>query len=488
MTYKEFVENFENIFRKFEKLAHEETIQYWNGLTTEEKLEVISYVTTPSKDIYDIEKYKPLEELKKELKRFEDLGAVVDFISDLDNTEIYIYKLINNARKFTNSFNKDYIDDIEKNIIDLRKTINLRSQSQSCWKEILSVEISNNFSFAEREQIWLMINEIIKKNHNTKEEYLYKEIYNEIIVLKIHFTGNLYKKLIDNIQKKYINIWDWAYKFHKYDKDEEYYKLFCECKNKIAEYVNTEKHFDLKNSEVKENIIEAINKYVSFLYIVYSKRKDTKNWNAILKHIIEDKKSITNIANLSQEKIKKIEIIRDNENAISFKSKKVIGFICNAITGPVSSKILFDVRDNEDSKDIEPKQNLFISLEKRGTFLNTMIYGIETAFYECGVNCEIDNDLNIFIYELIHILTPDAYNTKQQNLPLQESKNYIKSKRGKTRRENIDKILCNLTYSIKENKNPFFVIYEPNLCYTEKTNTTKNDYYISSFSDVFWEN
>ena len=42
MTYKEFVENFENIFRKFEKLAHEETIQYWNGLTTEEKLEVIS--------------------------------------------------------------------------------------------------------------------------------------------------------------------------------------------------------------------------------------------------------------------------------------------------------------------------------------------------------------------------------------------------------------------------------------------------------------
>ena len=118
MTYKEFVENFENIFRKFEKLAHEETIQYWNGLTTEEKLEVISYVTTPSKDIYDIEKYKPLEELKKELKRFEDLGAVVDFISDLDNTEIYIYKLINNARKFTNSFNKDYIDDIEKNIKD----------------------------------------------------------------------------------------------------------------------------------------------------------------------------------------------------------------------------------------------------------------------------------------------------------------------------------------------------------------------------------
>ena len=30
------------------------------------------------------------------------MGAVVDFISDLDNTEIYIYKLINNARKFTN--------------------------------------------------------------------------------------------------------------------------------------------------------------------------------------------------------------------------------------------------------------------------------------------------------------------------------------------------------------------------------------------------
>ena len=481
MTYDDFLEKIEN-------MAYEEAELCWNDLTIEEKQEIITSLMQKTNAIYDTNKHLPLKIIEEELRRFENLRVLVDFISDLDNTEIYIYKLINNARKFTNSFNKDYIDNIEKSIIDLRKTINLRSQSQSCWKEILSVEISNNFSLAEREQIWLMINEIIKKNHNTKEEYLYKEIYNEIIVLKIHFTGNLYTKLIDNIQKKYINIWDWTYKYHKYDKDEQYYKLFCECKNKIAEYVNTEKRFDLKNSEVKENIIEAINKYVSFLYIVYNKRKDTENWDAILKQIIEDKKSITNIANLSQEKIKKIEIIRDNENAISLKSKKVIEFICNAITGPVSSKILFDVRDNKDSKDIEPKQNLFISLEKRGTFLNAMIYGIETAFYECGVNCEIDNDLNIFIYELIHILTPDVYNTEQKNLPPPDSKNYIKSKRGKTRRENLDKILCNLAFSIKENKNPFFVIYEPNLCYTEKTNTTKNDYHIYSFSDVFWEN
>lgn len=471
MDRKEFEE-------KTKDMTAEELNNFLDNLTPEEQEGLLSHLRITQEALYQHEPYIPLGEIQEGLDRFKNINVITDFISDFDNTERYIYKLIENGKKRKNSINQDSITKLENDIKELRKVLNLRTTSQCCWKDVVEAELQISFSPQNRDKIKFEIEKIINANAD-KKDILYKNLYKAIIVYKDRDADNLYKNLMHHIQTRYIDIWDFAYKFKKFDIDEECYHLFFDCREIITNFIKGSKITELSENNKEEEVIESINKYVSFIYILHLKGE----WESNMKQIIEDKENFINLYKNKSE-IDRIQLYKTDSKSIAlFKAKETIKIICDTIKGPLTTKMQFTPTK---SKGLDDKKYIFNYLNNKNSLLNAMIYGIEKAIKECNVNIgsKIENELNIFIYNLIKELSPELLD--KVNGGEQEHKSFITHRRLGKRRKAIVKFYCNLNYSKKENKNPYYIIYKPDLhYYTKNDDDTYNTKNITSFADLF---
>lgn len=349
--------------------------------------------------------------------------------------------------------------------------------SKSFWATAFESEISTLFDANEKSNIITNIVGIINKN-NIDTELLYKNFYDIIVVLKerYHDNRNLYDAFMNHLQNRNVDHWDFTNKYKKEDADMHYYTLFCECKDKIAKFID--EHYTTETDLIKSHYVEVLNKYLSFLYIIYTE-VDKTDWKYDSEDIVKDQQQIIEL-NEWKHRVCNIKFY-DTDQCIlaSFKSEKIIDLISDSITGYISRKIIFNPENVNKKLEVEYKIEIFALLKSDKRFINTIIKATVLAINEIGLTFKSDGKKNEFIYDIIDSIIPELI--IPDDIPTYSEKNSkVKSIIRTVEQHLYEDFFC-LTYKGSE-KGIFNDNYQPKLIYTDKIGKEK---VIPTFSDLF---
>lgn len=349
--------------------------------------------------------------------------------------------------------------------------------SKSFWATAFESEISTLFDASEKSNIITNIVGIINKN-NIDTELLYKNFYDIIVVLKKQYHDNrdLYDAFMNHLQDRYVDHWDFTNKYKKEDADMHYYTLFCECKDKIAKFID--KHYTTETDLIKSHYVEVLNKYLSFLYIIYTE-VDKTDWKYDSEDIVKDQQQIIEL-NEWKHRVCNIKFY-DTDQCIlaSFKSEKIIDLISDSITGYISRKIIFNPENVNKKLEVEYKIEIFALLKSDKRFINTIIKATVLAINEIGLTFKSDGKKNEFIYDIIDSIIPELI--IPDDIPTYSEKNSKVKSIIRTVEQHLHKDFFCLTYKGSE-KGIFNDNYQPKLIYTDKIGKEK---VIPTFSDLF---
>ena len=351
--------------------------------------------------------------------------------------------------------------------------------SNSFWATAFESEISTLFDASEKSNIITNIVGIINKN-NIDTELLYKNFYDIIVVLKTqhHDNRNLYKAFMNHIQNRYVDHWDFTNNYKKEDADMHYYTLFCDCKDKIAKFID--EYYTTETELIKTHYVEVLNKSLSFLYILYTK-VDKTDWEYDSEGIVKDQQQIIKL-NKHKHKVYNVKFYDiDQKILATFNSEKVIDLISDSITGHISRKIIFNPEDINKISETEYKLEIFGLLKSNIRFINAIIKAVVIAIskIEPTLAFKSDGKKYEFIYDIIDSLIPRLI--IPDFIPIYSDKTSKVKSIIRTVGQNLDKDFFCLTYQGSE-KGIFNDNYQPKLIYTDE-NGNKN--IITTFSDLF---
>lgn len=348
---------------------------------------------------------------------------------------------------------------------------------KSFWKKAFEQEITTLFNANEKNNILFNINNIIAKA-TTNQESLYKNFYDIIIVLKTNSDNNrsLYKNFMDHLQKRYIDHWDWTNKYNKEDADMHYYSLYCECRNKIEEFIN--KEYNSKTEDERALYTNTFNKYLAFFYILYTEVNKSE-WTYNSESIVDDQKEIIKL-NRVKFRVYNIKFFDVEQNILAtFKSEKIIDLISEAVTGLIPKKIVFNPENTNKVKEIGYKKEIFELLKSNTRFINAIIKSALIAIKETGLQFDSDSKRNFFIYRIVDSQLPSLLISNM------EPNDSDKSKRVKSIIRTVEKHINENYFCLLYNDKNNSLLpsdYLPELTYTDKDGNQK---IITSFSDLF---
>lgn len=348
------------------------------------------------------------------------------------------------------------------------------------WEKAFREEAANSFNKDEMNNVISFVNDISKRGNISLETH-YKNFYNILIVLKANNENNksLHENFIDHLQKRYVDHWDWANKYKKEDYDMHYYGLYCECRSKIEGFINDK----YKSESEAQRVLytNTLNKYLSFLYILYNKI-DKSKWEYNEEDVIKDKQQILNL----KANIENIKCIKFGTEKIiaTLKSKKLIKLISENFITYISKKIVFETDDKKGVQEVEYKIQIFKLLNSRKKFISAIVKASFSALKELGFEVSKTHGTKELIYDIINTIISDLLLTKQnleEGLNAEELFDFEKSAHIKS----LSRSLIKETFCLKyDDCNGALLCknFQPELIYTDE-NGNKN--IITTFSDLF---